>query len=92
MRNYRGFFKSYKLGLTAVVLAASLIASPSLYSGPFDENQEVSVLETADTSSVSTPESIAITDTKTAEEAGINEVWGYWLQLRHLLGSRPELH
>ena len=74
MRNYRGFFKSYKLGLTAVVLAASLIASPSLYSGPFDENQEVSVLETADTSSVSTPESIAITDTKTAEEAGINEV------------------
>ena len=74
MRNYRGFFKSYKLGLTAVILAASLIASPSLYSGPFDENQEVSALETADTSSVSTPESITITDTKTAEEAGINEV------------------
>ena len=75
MRNYKGFFKSYKLGLTAVVLAASLIASPSLYSGPFDD-ESISVSETADTSTVSNTDSIkiTITDTKTAEEAGINEI------------------
>ena len=75
MRNYKGFFKSYKLSLTAVVLAASLIASPSLYSGPF-EDESISVLETADTSSVSNTDSLKITisDTKTAEEAGIAEV------------------
>ncbi len=75
MRNYKGFFKSYKLGLTAVILAASLITVPSLYSGPFDD-ESISVLETADTSSVSTPDTvkITITDSATAEEAGIKEV------------------
>ena len=74
MRKYKGFFKSYKLGFTAAVLAASLIAVPSLYSGPFDENNNVSVLETADTSSITNTENVTISDTKTAEEAGINEI------------------
>ena len=67
MRNYKGFFKSYKLGLATAVLAASLIATPSLYSGPFDD-ESISVLETADTSSVSDTSNITVTESKPEEK------------------------
>ncbi len=64
MRNIKRFLKPYKLGLTAAILTASLIASPSLYSGPFDENTVVSDLETADTSSISDTANISVTESK----------------------------
>ena len=80
-RSYNRFLKPYTIGLIISVLLFSLVFSPVLYSGPFDEETVVSDLETADTSSITDSDTANITvkeaeseETTTEEEKKDEEV------------------